>query len=540
MATIERFPLVGLVLIVLALPLIPSRVEAQSALAAQRHAREGFRLAQEGTDLGRAESEFREAVRLDPSNTAYLSALGGVLAVQEKYGEAGDFFKKALDLRPYDLAIRRNLAAAQWQSGYLELARANLDRILRVQPRDQPSVLLLGIVASESNDCDRALPMLESVVPLVRARPEAGVALAKCYYQTGSPGQGREALGHLLVNPAAPANLLRGAEVAAGAKDFETALRLFSSLRGAYEDRPTLEYNIAYCQYRAGRFRESRETLRALVNQEQLDSDVFSLIGWTHQAEGQLDEAIPAFRSAIEAAPLEESNHLDLAMALMDSKKHPAALSIAQTALEALPDSFALFQMRGVLETTLGHYTDAVVSYGRAVQLNPDSPEANLNLALAQSAAGDKGASRETLRSGIDRFPGHAPHYLEYGRLLLDLCMTGADCDDERAGLLFREAIELDHESAEAWYEAGMLALEQGSYDEAASHLETASRVNPIKSKVALALARAYIRLGRSEAAARERRRFRALKEKEDLANPRYYTQRRTAPTSLFQRGQRP
>ncbi|MDE0625342.1 MAG: tetratricopeptide repeat protein [Bryobacterales bacterium] len=540
MSTIDRFRLVGLALLAFADPLAPARAGAQPAPAAERHAQEGFRLAQEGRDFRSAEAELREAVRLEPSNSAYLSALGGVLAVQGRFAEAGELFEKALVLRPSDLAIRRNLAAAQWQQGRLRLASANLERILRVQPGDEPSILLQGIVRAELHDCERALPLIESVAVLARARPEAGIALATCYYASGKLPQGREALMRLLSPPAPAGNRLRGARIAARADDFETALRLFSSIRSEGEDRPALQYNIAYCQYRLGHFRDARETLGLLAEGRQGGSAVLSLIGWSHHAEGRLEQAIPAFRSAIEASPREDSNYLDLAMALMDSKRHPAALSVVEAALKTVPDSFALVLMRGILETALGHYIDAIESFGRARKLNPDSPEANLNLALVQSAAGEKNASRETLDAGMERFPGHAPHYLEHGRLLLALCRTGDDCSRDRAGSMFRKAMELDRESSEARYEAGMLALEDGLYPEAAGLLESASRLDPGKSKFALALARAYVRLGRSEEAAAERTRFETLRGEEDLANPRYYGQRRAEPRGLFDRAASP
>ena len=512
-------------------------VEAQSELAAERHAREGFRLAQEGRDLARAEAELREAVRLAPGNIAYLSALGGVLAVQQEFEEAGQRFEQALRLQPNNLAIRRNLAAAQWQQGLLDSARDNLSLVLLADPRNEATVLLLGIVTAELEQCPKALELLESVMPLGRQRTESTLALAKCYYKTGKHARGQAALERLLEQPRHPASVFQGAAAAALAEDFETALRLFLAIRWMYDDRSILLYNIAYCQYRTSRFSEARATVRALVEEGRASSDVHSLIGWSYQQEGRLEEAVQAFRKAIEVDPRNEANYLDLATALMDDKRNPAALSVVQQAFQSVPSSTPLLEMRGLLETTLGHYIDAVESYSQASHLDPDDPDTHLRLAMSQSAAGNSRAGAETLKTGIERFPRHAPHYVEYGRQLLARGTDGEDEAEQQAGLLFRKAIELDGASPEARYEAGKLALEQGDYEQAVRHLETAAGLSPERSRVQHVLARAYVRWGKAEEAAEARKRFQSLKLKEDEANPRHYRRRRTEPTSRFKRG---
>ena len=504
---------------------------AQSGLAEQ-HARVGIRLAQEGRDLTRAEAELREAVRLAPTNVTYLSALGGVLAIQQKFSEAGQHLGEALRLQPGNLALRRNLAAAEWQQGLLDAARANLDRALLAHPTDQPTMLLLGIVTAELQQCPQALRLLDSVMPLVRQRPEAALALAKCSYQTGNHAKGQQALEGLLGEPNRPGIVFQGAATAAQAGDFETALQLFSAIRQGYDDRLTLLYNIAYCQYRASRFREARATLSELLDSGHARSDVYSLLGWSFQQEGRLEDAARAFQKAIEMEPGNEVNYLDLATALMDDKKHPAALSVLSEALPLLPASKLLMEMRGLLQMTLGHYIDAVESYSQASHLDPDDPETWLNLARNQAAAGATDASFETLATGIERFPTHAPHYVEYGRLLLAHGSVEEDSVRERAASFFRQAIVIDGNSADARYEAGKLALERGEYERAIRYLKGAAEVDPDRSGIQHALSRAYVRLGKAEEAAEARRRFQSLKSEEDAANPRNYRPQRTLPAS--------
>ena len=512
-------------------------LHAQPSSAAEAHAREGFRLASEGRDIARAEEELRHAVRLDPGNAAYRSALGGVLAVQRKFDEAAAAFEEALRMRPGDNATRRNLAAAQWQLGRLDLSESNLERVLAAEPTDQAAALLLGIVSAATGQCIRSIRLLESVMPLVRQRPEAATALATCYFAAGRHREGNQTLGALSPAGAETETVFQAGVVAAQAQDFETALQLFAAVLDTYGDRPTLLYNIAYCQYRTARFSEARDTLREIVRSGQPTSEVLSLLGWSHRQEGQFDAALNAFRAAIEIDPENEANYLDLATALMDDKRNPAALSVIQASLRAVPGSVALLKFRGLLEMTLGHYLDAARTYQEAAALQPDSANIHLNLALSQAASGDLESSFGSFEAGMRRFPHHAPHHLEYGRLLLAQRKSSHDPIHRRAAALIQKAVELDPAFADARYEAGKIALEDGDPAQALRHLESAAESAPGRSKIHHSLARAYGRLGREEDARKARERFLELKAEEAAANPRAYGSSRAAPTPLFDRG---
>src|SRR5262245_13277292 len=119
---------------------------AQEKDKAQPFADRGMRLARAG-DLKGAEMELRRAVELAPSNALHWADLGGILVMQQRLEEANPYFEKSLKLDPNNIVIRRNLAANQWQLGDLAEAHRNLERILKAQPGDRPTMLLLGMVA---------------------------------------------------------------------------------------------------------------------------------------------------------------------------------------------------------------------------------------------------------------------------------------------------------------------------------------------------------------------------------------------------------
>jgi len=490
---------------------------------AQKHAERGVQFEQTG-DLKRAEAEFRQAIELVPNSSLYLSQLGTVLGMQQKLEEALPYLEKSLKIDPDNLVIRRNLVWTQWQLGRFPGAKENLDQILAVKPDDQSSILLLGMVAEKLKDYERAAKLLESVDVLVKQRPESIAILARSYYHTDRGEKARRLLDTLRGFSNDPSGVFAGGQVAAEANDYETAERLFSSIRPTYPNATRLGYAIARVQYRASRFNECQKTLLELIDTGRSNSEIYNLLGWNYQAQNELKKAIQAFEHAIDLAPTKESNYLDLSKVLARNNLLPAALMVVKRAVDILPDCYSAYVMMGMIEITLDRHLDAVASFTRAAKIDPSGREANVGLAISQSEGGMIEEARTTFERGIERFPNDAMHYREYALMLLKLAERGDASAESRAVSLFEKSIVLDGSLAEPYYQIGKLALTRGNVQEALQHFETAAKLEPKRSKIHHALARAYARLGRKEEASREQSLFLTLKVKEDQSNPRFAT----------------
>jgi tetratricopeptide (TPR) repeat protein len=491
---------------------------AQEKDKAQLFADRGMRLAQAG-DLKGAEMELRRAVELAPGNPHHWADLGGILVMQQRLEEANPYFEKSLKLDPNNIVIRRNLAANQWQLGDLAEAHRNLERILKAQPGDKPTILLLGMVADNRKDYVNAAKWLGSVPQLVRQRPESIVALARSYYGTEQRLNAQETLKALQSIPTDPQGIFLGGQVAAEAADYDTAERLFTSILSAYPDRAVLGFNLAETQYRAERFRQSQQTLLDLVAAGYETSDIYNLLGWSYEKQNQLKEAVRAFDQAIDLEPSKESNYLDLGSILANSNLLTVALAVANKGLERIPSSFPLYMMKGMIETRQGYYNEAVKSYSRAVELNSQAPEANRGLAKAQLRAGLTAQAAATFETGLKRFPTDAVHYQEYALMLLKAADAGDAVAESRAVSLLESALALDSSLAEAHYQLGNRALAKGQINGALEHLEEAARREPESAKIHYALARAYRREGREKEASNELQIHERLKAEDEKSS---------------------
>jgi tetratricopeptide (TPR) repeat protein len=475
-------------------------------------------LAQKG-DLRKAESRLRRLVELAPDDPFALSALGTVLGMQQKLAESSAYLERALKIEPDDLATRRNLASNQFQLGQLELAKENLQRLLQARPADPTTRLLMGMVAEELKDYGTAVKLLSSVPEQVREQPKAVAALARAYYRTGQKQRGRETLKQLQRYPFGAEGIFLGGQVAAQSSDFETAEQLFASIRATYPDSSRLGYQLAWVQYQANRIQESQQTLNDLIEAGRTSSQIYNLLSWCLHKQNKFKDAVAAMDHAIELDPSAEGNYLDLGMILLAHKRLPVALEAAKKAVEVAPRSYQAAMLKGLVEAKMNRLIEAADSYARAIELDPAAPEAFLALALVLSADGKAEEAEAAFKRAIDQFPGNATLFQEYGKMLLKFGEGGDSSAQARAISMFQTALKLNGALAESHYQLGNLALSNnGKTEEALPHLETAAKLNFKSSKVHFALARAYRRLGRSEAASKETRIYENLKAEEDKA----------------------
>jgi tetratricopeptide (TPR) repeat protein len=216
----------------------------------------------------------------------------------------------------------------------------------------------------------------------------------------------------------------------------------------------------------------------------------------------------------------QESAFLDLVRTLGVENEWRPILEICNQGIQKFPASGPLFEVKGLAETMLLHTADAIRSYSRALEINPNSPRANLGLATSQVAAGMYAEAQKTFARGIRDFPEDALHFQEYGLLLVKLGQTGDAAQEARGFELLEQAIALNSNLGQANYHIGQAALERGDTAKAIACLERARQTEPNVSKIRFALARAYGRVGKKDQAARELEAYQRLKAEEERSSP--------------------
>ena len=111
------------------------------------------------------------------------------------------------------------------------------------------------------------------------------------------------------------------------------------------------------------------------------------------------------------------------------------------------------------------HYTLAILTYKRALELDPECSAIHHRLGLAHYKEGDFDAAKEAFQKAISLNPSSAHYHYSLGQLLQDY--YDLDGAWQNAIHEFTEAIKLDSSYVEAWYDRGSLYDKQGKFEKA-------------------------------------------------------------------------
>ncbi|WP_434722336.1 YaiO family outer membrane beta-barrel protein [Mesorhizobium sp. RIZ17] len=153
---------------------------------------EGRRLRQAGK-LPHAEAVYRRALKLSPKNTDVLVALGLVVGSSQRFDEAGQFFDRALAIKPGLVDARLGkVRLAIWQ-GDTPRARALIDDALASAPDNVEALDLDGRVALLEGDHKRAGQSFQRVLALDPKNAETLVGIGDVRRAEGDDEAARQA-----------------------------------------------------------------------------------------------------------------------------------------------------------------------------------------------------------------------------------------------------------------------------------------------------------------------------------------------------------
>lgn len=128
---------------------------------------------------------------------------------------------------------------------------------------------------------------------------------------------------------------------------------------------------LAVAKDKSGDKAGALETLRNAAEVAPADPFVQTVLGDVLSAAGEHEEAIAAYRKALEADGQAAEARLGLIRALRRAEKPQDALAEAQALAEQLPDNPVVWSDHGGVLADLGKTADAVASFDKAIALSP-------------------------------------------------------------------------------------------------------------------------------------------------------------------------
>ena len=87
-----------------------------------------------------------ERLKSDPNNSALLIQVGGIYHTTHQFKQAAEYYDKALQVDPKNVAIRTKLASSVFRMGDADGAIAQLNQALSYDPKDANALFDLGVV----------------------------------------------------------------------------------------------------------------------------------------------------------------------------------------------------------------------------------------------------------------------------------------------------------------------------------------------------------------------------------------------------------
>lgn len=188
-------------------------------------------------------------------------------------------------------------------------------------------------------------------------------------------------------------------ELAEALVHFDSALRARPRFADAHHDRGNTLVNL-------GRLEEALLAYEHGLAVRPDAPDLLANRARALQALKRQAEAVEAFRRAIARRPDDAPLRTDLGVSLRALGRDDEALDCFECALRIDPSHAPALSIRGNVLQARGHLDAAIASHRQAVALQPDNAQMQLNLAVAELAAGDwENGWRSYARRDLDREP---------------------------------------------------------------------------------------------------------------------------------------
>lgn len=106
-----------------------------------------------------------DQLKSDPNNATVLDQIGKIYEATHQFKVAQQYFGKALEVQPKNVAIRTEMASCMYYDGDVGGALEQLEQSLKLKPNDMNSLFNLGMIRWHGkNDSDGALAAWESLL----------------------------------------------------------------------------------------------------------------------------------------------------------------------------------------------------------------------------------------------------------------------------------------------------------------------------------------------------------------------------------------
>ncbi len=266
-------------------------------------------------------------------------------------------------------------AVALHQQGQLVQAQTLYEQVLRHDPHNFDALHLLGVLACQTRDAQRAVTLIQKALAIDGGSADAHLNLGAALQQLAQPE--------------------------AALASYERAIALQPDHAGAYLNRGNTLKGLQ-------RMPEAVASYRRAIAVNPDYAEAYSTLGNTLQELDRCDEALENIDRALQLQPGFMQAHYNRGVTLQRLRRWQEALHSYDQALAIDPDYPPALNNRGVTLHALRRWDEALASLDRAVRVKPDDAVAHCNRGCTLQELKWLDAALDSYRQAIRLAPDYA------------------------------------------------------------------------------------------------------------------------------------
>ena len=398
---------------------------------------------------------------------------GETLAEEGLVEEALSRFEQALVAAPENPEVVEAVGRALLNLDRLEEAEASFLDALEIDPEWAAPRMGLALLAMRREEPFKIVHHLERAIEADPEYPEAYMELGRYYGLMGEPALARATFERWTrVHPEDADMLINAGLTAFDAADYASAMEFFDGALEVAEDGEQLS---GARTFRAnsldmlGRYDEAIDAYEDVITETPDWWEAHANLGICHARNNHPEQAEAAFRRGLEECPGSPEIRDELAAHLLGTEKNlDEALSLAEEAVALGRDEVRHLYTLGEVKLALEDEAGAEEAYKAILALDPDDPNAHLELGLLRERRGELGSAEEHYMEALKHDPGNPRALYSYASLYY------TSDDLETAEELLLRAVAADSGYSPALSALASIRARRGDYANALGFIEKA------------------------------------------------------------------
>jgi tetratricopeptide (TPR) repeat protein len=398
---------------------------------------------------------------------------GEILAGEGLIEEALSRFEQALAAAPQNPEVIETVGRALLNLDRLEEAEASFLDALELDPEWVAPRMGLALVALRRDEPFKIVHHLERAIEVDPEYPDAYVELGRYYGSMAEPALAKATFERWTARHPEDADMLINAGLTAfDAADFAQALEFFEK---AVEVASGEEQKSGARTFRAntldmlGRYEEAVEAYEEVIAETPEWWEAHANLGICHARNGRPERAEAAFRRGLEDCPGSPEIRDELAAHLLAERKDlREALRLSEEAVALGRDEIRHLHTLGEIRLSLGDEAGAAEAYQAMLALDPENPEAHLEIGLLHEVRGEVREAEEHFVESLKSDPANPRTLYSYASLYY-----AAD-DLETAEELLVRAVAADARYSPALSALASVRARRGDFGDALDYIEKA------------------------------------------------------------------